>query len=121
MGALFVFVYFICLLLFSAAYVTYAIYSQAGRAFSLKPCPPSPCVKSPSKPCFGFGGGFLCTAMKKAPADKFWQELDFYTVLLLPLNSCGRFSGDVIHNSVDALDLVNNSVGSGGKDIIGNA
>ncbi len=42
-------------------------------------------------------------------------------MLLLPLNSSGRLSSDVIHNSVDALDLVNNSVGSGGKDIIGNA
>ena len=77
MGALFVFVYFICLLLFSAAYVTYAIYSQAGRAFSLKPCPPSPCVKTPSKPCFGFGGVFLCTAMKKLLPINFGRSLIF--------------------------------------------
>lgn len=40
---------------------------------------------------------------------------------LFPLNRSRRLGGDVIHNSVDALDLVNDPVGSGGKDIIGNA
>ena len=47
------------------------------------------------------------------------KKVNEQTMELLPLNGGGRLGGDIVDDSVDAADLVDDSVGDVGEEVVG--